>query len=448
MQARQDIGLLACSGIVALVVLGVIVDAPLTPTLYITGAFIILALTIRFFTSKREARQEKYEIEQKKSRSRLTIWCEVIDAMPNACVLIDKDKRVIYANESARSLATIETLGRPFTSYIRGIDMTLALDRALLGKTTDVVDIHKFTPTEQYLRVELTPKALERNSTGQNYLLAVISDVTQDKIVETQKADFLANASHELKTPIASLLGYIETLQHHAKNDPKARETFLGIMQGQAERMVRLIDDLLSLRKIEQSQHIAPDDLTDLNHSIITAIEALKPIADKRNVAINYTNVENAFTLANSDETVQLFLNLIDNAIKFTPSEEAVDVDLKKIKNWGPSFAFENSRLSSDSNSRRIVDFTPTTDDADVWQIQISDRGTGFSREHLPRIGERFYRIAGDLSSKEKGTGLGLAIVKHIVIRHRGGLYIKSEKESGTEFTIIMPVTHNTRQSS
>jgi len=156
MQARQDIGLLACSGIVALVVLGVIVDAPLTPTLYITGAFIILALTIRFFTSKREARQEKYEIEQKKSRSRLTIWCEVIDAMPNACVLIDKDKRVIYANESARSLATIETLGRPFTSYIRGIDMTLALDRALLGKTTDVVDIHKFTPTEQYLRVELT----------------------------------------------------------------------------------------------------------------------------------------------------------------------------------------------------------------------------------------------------------------------------------------------------
>ena len=439
MHPRQDIGLLACSGIAALIVLGVTAQAPLLPTLYIISIFVLIALILRNFGVKREAWREKIDIEQKKKRSRLTIWTQVIDAMPNACVLIDKDKRIIHANKEAKSLAKIETLGRLFTSYIRGADLNLALDNALSGKPTKVIDIHKITPTEQHLRIRLTSKTLNRYSTEQRYLLATISDITEDKVSEIQKADFLANASHELKTPIASLLGYIETLRHHAKEDSKAREKFLGIMQSQAERMVRLIDDLLSLRKIEQSEHIVPDELTDLNQSITTAIEALKPIADKRGVHLSYQNPQEALTQAQSDETVQVFLNLIGNAIKFTPKGGQVDIKLKFNKKWESSNVFENTDFLDTASTRRIVEYAHPVDKDGVWQMKIRDWGRGFSREHLPRLGERFYRVAGDLSSKEKGTGLGLAIVKHIVIRHRAGLYICTQDQIGTEFTLIMP---------
>jgi len=441
MHQRQDIGLLTCSGMIALVILGVITKAPLLPTLYIVGLFVISAIGIHYFALKRHTRRAKFDSLQKKSRSGLMIWTQVIDAMPNACVLIDKDKRIIHANKEAKSLAKIESFGRLFTSYIRGPNLNLALDRALSGESSDVIDIHRSTPAEQYLRIRFTSKTLQRQSTQQRYLLATISDITEDKISETQKADFLANASHELKTPIASLLGYIETLRNHAKNDPKAREKFLGIMQAQAERMVRLIDDLLSLRKIEQSQHIIPNEYVDLNQSIIAAIEALKPIADKKGASLSYINPGVALTLGQSDETVQLLLNLIGNAIKFTPEGQKVDIRLNLIKEWAASKAFENASLQADTgiSTRRIVEYAQNLEQDGVWQIQIRDWGRGFSREHLPRIGERFYRIAGDLSSTEKGTGLGLAIVKHIVIRHRAGLYIRSQSNVGTEFTLIMP---------
>jgi len=406
MHQRQDIGLLTCSGMIALVILGVITKAPLLPTLYIVGLFVISAIGIHYFALKRHTRRAKFDSLQKKSRSGLMIWTQVIDAMPNACVLIDKDKRIIHANKEAKSLAKIESFGRLFTSYIRGPNLNLALDRALSGESSDVIDIHRSTPAEQYLRIRFTSKTLQRQSTQQRYLLATISDITEDKISETQKADFLANASHELKTPIASL-----------------------------------IDDLLSLRKIEQSQHIIPNEYVDLNQSIIAAIEALKPIADKKGASLSYINPGVALTLGQSDETVQLLLNLIGNAIKFTPEGQKVDIRLNLIKEWAASKAFENASLQADTgiSTRRIVEYAQNLEQDGVWQIQIRDWGRGFSREHLPRIGERFYRIAGDLSSTEKGTGLGLAIVKHIVIRHRAGLYIRSQSNVGTEFTLIMP---------
>jgi two-component system phosphate regulon sensor histidine kinase PhoR len=443
MPFRPEIGILTCAAIVALLTLGILVDAPLTPTLITVGLFAVLAYALAHLSASRARKQEEEDGRRRKTLRHLDSWINVVDALPVACTLIDKDKRVIHANSRAQDLAQIDRLGLPLTSYLRGSEMSKALERAQAGYSTEPVDIHKLTPMERYLRVQLTPASLIRPSNSQSYLLAVITDITEDQVSHMQKADFLANASHELKTPIASLMGYIETLRHHAKDDPVAQEKFLGIMQKQAERMVRLIDDLLSLRKIEQSEHIAPDGTADLDNAIKLAIEAVKPLADKRGVSLVYSGSQIAQTRADRDECVQLFLNLIDNATKFTPRGKAVNIKLSLVNDWSSALAFRDSTLKANEPSRRIAEMAKSQNQNSegTWQIQIRDEGPGFAREHLPRIGERFYRIAGDLSSKEKGTGLGLAIVKHIVIRHRAGLYIRSSENVGTEFTVVFPKT-------
>lgn len=439
MTSYPEYGLLACLGIIMLLILGALINAPASTTFILILVFTGLAYGLYRLSKMRVERAESIYGQARRAQRHIDSWVTVIDALPVACALIDSDRRVVHANERAQDLATIDKFGLPLTSYLRGTAISQALTKAQAGYSTDAIEIHKLTPNERYLRVKLTKASLIRPSNGQSFLMAVFYDVTEDRLSQIQKADFLANASHELKTPIASLMGYIETLRHHAKDDPVAQEKFLGIMQSQAERMIRLIDDLLSLRKIEQIEHIAPEETADLNQSIKAAMEAVKPLADKRGVTLTFKGSGPARTRANSDESVQLFLNLIDNAVKFTPAGKSVKIKLQSVPDWSSALAFRDSKLAASRPSRRIAEMTKPFQSKGAWQVQIRDRGPGFSREHLPRIGERFYRIAGDLSSKEKGTGLGLAIVKHIVIRHRAGLYIRSALGKGTEFTVVFP---------
>jgi len=260
------------------------------------------------------------------------------------------------------------------------------------------------------------------------------------------RADFLANASHELKTPIASLMGYIETLQTHAKDDPEAREKFLGIMHNQAERMERLINDLLSLRQIEQTAHIVPTGNADLNAAILAAIDSVAPISEKRGVKIDYKNhADNTQFLGKQDEAVQMCLNILSNAVKISEKGSSVNISLKSLTDWHAARAFAETRLGDTAQQRQIITATPSP--LPCLQLTISDSGPGFARQHIPRIGERFYRVAGDLSSREKGTGLGLAIVKHIVKRHRGGLYVRSAEGEGTEFSVVLMQDDNSHKN-
>jgi two-component system phosphate regulon sensor histidine kinase PhoR len=235
------------------------------------------------------------------------------------------------------------------------------------------------------------------------------------------------------------MLGYIETLRGHAKNDPTAREMFLGIMQEQAERMQRLIVDILSLRKIEQIEHIIPTERADLGLAAKAALEAVHPIAKRRNVNVSLNGKKkNALVMGSQDELVQLSLNLIDNAVRMSPPKSKVTIKVDRLNNWMPGDQFSHKPIIEDMPRRRIV--IPPKTAQDYWRLSVRDAGPGFKPEHLPRLGERFYRIAGDRSSKEKGTGLGLAIVKHIVRWHRGGFYIESAEGHGTEFIIILPL--------
>ena len=203
--------------------------------------------------------------------------------------------------------------------------------------------------------------------------------------------------------------------------------------------MQRLITDILSLRKIELAEHLVPTERADFALAAKAALEAVHPIAEMRNVTMRMKgSKKNALVMGSQDELVQLTLNLIDNAVRMSPPKSKVVLELDKIENWMPGLQFKDIRIADGAPRRRIV--TPPLAGVPYWRLTIRDSGPGFNRDHLPRLGERFYRIAGDRSSKEKGTGLGLAIVKHIVRWHRGGLYIESQENVGTEFTIIMPV--------
>lgn len=220
------------------------------------------------------------------------------------------------------------------------------------------------------------------------------------------RSDFVANASHELRTPLASLRGFIETLQGPARNDAKAHERFLAIMFDQATRMSRLVDDLLSLSRLELKSHIAPDQKVDLVPLLGHVRDSLLPLANDLDVAITLdmpqTRVE---VTGDRDELVQVFENLMENACKYGQEGKRVDVTLSNVP-------------------------------GQPVEVTVSDAGGGIPAEHVPRLTERFYRVNVENSRSKKGTGLGLAIVKHILTRHRARLIVKSEVGRGTDFTV------------
>jgi len=237
-------------------------------------------------------------------------------------------------------------------------------------------------------------------------------DLTPLRRVEEMRADFVANASHELRTPLAALSGFIETLQGSARDDAKARERFLAIMREQAHRMARLIDDLLSLSRIELNAHRRPDTLVDLVPIVRQVVDSLETLARDRGVAVNVEAANALTVLGDRDELVRIFENLVENALKYGAPGKRVDIKL------GASMSAENEPEA---------------------QVSIRDYGPGIAPEHLPRLTERFYRVDVKESRAQGGTGLGLALVKHILNRHRGRLTIESAPGAGASFTIHLP---------
>jgi len=255
---------------------------------------------------------------------------------------------------------------------------------------------------------------------------------------ERTRADFLANASHELRTPLASLAGFIETLRGHARDDIAARDKFLAIMHAQAERMRRLIDDLMSLSRIELGEHIPPSGEVDVALAVIDVMDALSPLATERCVAFDLALPPQgeAMVVGDRDQIVQVVQNLAENALKYTPHGGSVRVQvehgLDAVTAAAPTrvFAAHLSLLTPDrALGRRYV------------MLRVADTGPGIARGYLPRLTERFYRVEGQKSGEHAGTGLGLAIVKHIINRHRGGLAVESAEGQGAAFTAYIPMT-------
>jgi two-component system phosphate regulon sensor histidine kinase PhoR len=224
------------------------------------------------------------------------------------------------------------------------------------------------------------------------------------------RTDFVANASHELRTPLASLLGFVETLQGPAREDPHAREQFLGIMRDQALRMSRLVDDLLSLSRIEQMQHLRPQGSVDLVAVVRHVVDTLGPLARETGAVVNLETPEQAIVPGDRDDLIRLAENLIENAIKY----------------GGGDGAATQVAVSVES-------------EAGLWILSVADNGVGIAPEHIPRLTERFFRTDAGASRAKGGTGLGLAIVKHILARHRGRLAIDSKLGDGARFRAYLP---------
>jgi two-component system phosphate regulon sensor histidine kinase PhoR len=343
-------------------------------------------------------------------------------------------RRFLIANAAARELLRIQRSAGPLTTAVRAPEVLAAVDEALFERVIAHALYESGGVQERVWRVRAAP--LEDLGQGPMALLS-LSDETEFRRSERTRADFLANASHELRTPLASLSGFIETLRGHARDDPDARERFLSIMQDQAERMRRLIDDLMSLSRIELSEHIPPHDEVDLAAAATDVLDALAPLAADRGVVLGplIQPADGVRVIGDRDQLLQVVQNLVENAIKYSPQGQSVAVEveigLSALAAARPRdlFAAHLSLLTPDhAPDRRYA------------LLRVRDLGPGIARGYLPRLTERFYRVEGQKSSAFSGTGLGLAIVKHIVNRHRGGMTVESIEGRGAAFSVYIPM--------
>jgi two-component system phosphate regulon sensor histidine kinase PhoR len=343
-------------------------------------------------------------------------------------------RRFLFANAAARELLRIQRPDGPLTTAIRAPEVLAAVDEALFDRVTGHALYQSGGVQDRVWRVRAEP--LDAVGEGRLALIS-LRDETEFRRSERTRADFLANASHELRTPLASLAGFVETLRGHARDDAEARDRFLAIMHVQAERMRRLIDDLMSLSRIELGEHIPPSDAVDLSVAVIDVLDALGPLAQERGVTFDQALPApgEAIVTGDRDQILQVVQNLAENALKYTPSGGAVSVSLE----LGLDAAACAAPKSGSTASLSLL-----TPDLAVGRryaaLRVRDHGPGIARANLPRLTERFYRVEGQKSGEHAGTGLGLAIVKHIVNRHRGGLVVESAESQGAAFTAYIPL--------
>lgn len=395
-------------------------EIPITSLLHFQhGSAAEVAMAARY--TRLRARQQVVRAEIETSRQ-----ARLLHSLPDPLLLINRQRQIVRWNEAARTLFGREMSERPLTALVRDPSVLEAVDRVLEGEArqrlnlvvngsvdrTFQVDIRRLSS----LPGEASPGPLDKEA----LTLLTLHDITPLVRIEQMRADFVANASHELRTPLASVLGFIETLRGPARDDLDAHDRFLAIMHQQASRMKRLIEDLLSLSRIELHEHTPPSDLVDLGDVVRDVLDGLElQMADKEMPLQLAAPEQAALVIGDSDEVAQVVLNLLSNAVKYGRDGTPVRVQIA-----GP--------LQGPVQMPQSVR-------AHCYALHVTDQGEGIAKEHLPRLTERFYRVDTARSRQLGGTGLGLAIVKHIVNRHRGWLHIESDEGSGSTFTVYLP---------
>jgi two-component system phosphate regulon sensor histidine kinase PhoR len=356
--------------------------------------------------------------ERQRLAAELAASSAVLDALPDPLLILDADRHVVRANQAAASLFGENLEGRELIHVLRHPAVLEAVQAVLAGGAGSR-QIEFLLPVPVAREFSARAVALRQAAERPAAILA-LQDLTALKRVEEMRADFVANASHELRTPLATLIGFIETLQGPARDDAEARTRFLAIMREQAERMARLIRDLLSLSQIELNEHRPPQGRVDVREAIGSVVDMLQMQAAGKGMQIEVDAVNGLPPVVGErDEIIQVFQNLLDNAVKYGRRDTTVKVAVK-LPRGGSALAARGS--------------------AGALAISVTDRSEGIAREHLPRLTERFYRVDSARSRALGGTGLGLAIVKHIVNRHRGSLTIDSVEGEGSTFTVFLPV--------
>ena len=327
-----------------------------------------------------------------------------IAALPDAALLVDRAGTIRAANVFAQTTLAAPLVGSPLALFIRSPSVSKALAEAFAQDRPCEVEYDEHARVSRTILVHLAQLAVPEGGT---FVLLILRDRTREAQIEKMRSDFVANASHELRTPLTTLSGFIETMQGAAKQDEKARNEFLKVMKAQADRMSALIDDLLSLSRIEVDEHVEPKELTDLGLVVRGVESLLRPLAKEAGCEFHVTTAAGIFVLGDTNQLGQVAHNLIENAIKYSGKGKKVDVDVR----------YHNKDVT----------------------LTITDNGPGIAPHHIPRLTERFYRVNVQESRTRGGTGLGLAICKHIIKRHRGRLDIASEVGRGSQFMVTLP---------
>ena len=357
---------------------------------------------------------------------------EIAEVLPMPVIVLDREGRVVIANARARQQLNVTGLGALVSTVIREPLVLEAIAEVEAGASVRWAPYREVTPRERFMRAYVA-----RVPGDEGRVLVALNDETAERIAERVRVNFLANASHELRTPLASLAGFIETLQGHAHDDEAARDRFLGIMQDQAARMRRLIDDLLQLSRAELNQHIRPRGGADLQALSADVIDALQPVARERGVRLIIENgAERLRVRGDRDELIQAVQNVVENAVKYSPDNGEVRLTSRIWRGVDASL-LTDEHFPQDAG--RLTILNPREPDRLFASISVSDGGPGVPREHLPHLSNRFFRAPSPDGVERIGTGLGLAIVKHILTRHRGGLVVESVQGRGTRFSLFVP---------
>jgi two-component system phosphate regulon sensor histidine kinase PhoR len=335
----------------------------------------------------------------------------VLDHIPDPVILLGAQREVIFANRAAVELLQASYRSRDLAQSFRHPAVLEIADAVLRGVPERTAEVDLLLPVPRILMA----RAIAVPGNGPTRAMLTFRDMTDSRQAEQMRQDFVANVSHELRSPISAIVGFIETLRGPAREDAAARERFLGIMADEAQRMSRLIDNLLSLSRVEATEHVRPREPVDITAILGTVRDLLSRRAAERQMELRLEFDDDLPSVpGNRDELTEVFHNLIDNAIKYGRVASTIRVTVQALD--------------------RIPHIGGTG-----LAVSVENHGEGIEQEHIPRLTERFYRIDKGRARKMGGTGLGLAIVKHIVNHHRGRLAIESVVGVGARFTVYLP---------
>jgi len=337
----------------------------------------------------------------------------ILNGLSVAVFVIDARQTIRFGNNAAKTRFGTGMRDQELSRIIPADECKTAVVRVLTGKIDTVsleLTLQDVVPTT-YRLIITRLDAAERTGTDARAIIS-LEDISHIREAEQMRIDFVANVSHELRSPLTSMTGFIETLQGPAKNDAKAHERFLALMASDASRMRRLIGDLLSLSKLQAKERIPPNEVVNIGATLQRVTASLEPLSQREKTSI-LLNIAKDLpkVIGDADELTQVFQNLIENGVKYSPQDTTVEVTIER-----------------DPSHRNQL------------RISVRDYGDGIDPQHIPRLTERFYRIDKGRSRNMGVTGLGLAIVKHILIRHRAYLHIDSEVGKGSTFAVFLPI--------
>lgn len=338
----------------------------------------------------------------------------IVHVLSEPVLVLNAERNIEFANQAARDLFGTDLVGRDLTSCLRQPEVLQAVRNIFAEQSAEPVEITLPGQVPRYfeLRIHDFPAA----ANARKRALLVLYDFTDTHNAAKIREDFIANVSHEMRSPLAALVGFIETLKGSARDDPEARARFLDIMSTEADRMTLLVQDLLSLSQVESHEHLTPEEPLELIPLIERVVASLSVLAEEQGHRVTVDKSPGLRPVpGDGEELTQVFHNLIGNALKYGAPDTPVEISL------------------------RPVDRVPGHTKAGI-AVAVKNIGDGIAPEHIPRLTERFYRVDKGRSRRMGGTGLGLAIVKHIVNHHRGHLDVQSELGGETVFTVIFPV--------